>query len=140
MAEKICEFGFPGPLRDKLVDAVLRGEKTATSSLMTEWEQDGNPLPSIGELQTVIDSDGRAAAVIEVLAVDVISLGDADLRLALEEGEGFRSVGEWRRAHERFWNDEVHPTVRDTSAWPIDDDTLVVAERFRIVSHARAAS
>lgn len=30
MEQHICEFGFPGPLRDRLVDAVLSGAKTAT--------------------------------------------------------------------------------------------------------------
>jgi uncharacterized protein YhfF len=36
MEQRICEFGFPGPLRDRLVDAVLSGVKTATSSLLAD--------------------------------------------------------------------------------------------------------
>ena len=43
------------------------------------------------------------------------------MRLALDEGEGFRSVAEWREAHEEFWRRTV------------DDDTQVVVERFRLV-------
>lgn len=119
---RIAEFGAPGPLRDRLVAAVLRGEKTATSSLLAEWAEEGEPLPDPGELQTVVDSEGRAVGVIEVLAVDVVRLGDCDLQLALDEGEGFRSVAEWREAHEEFW------APRD-----VDEDTSVVVERFRIV-------
>jgi uncharacterized protein YhfF len=131
--ERVCEFGFPGPLRDRLVDAVLRGEKTATSALMVEWEEEAEPLPNVGEHQTVVDSEGHPVAVIELVAVDVIRLGDADLRLALEEGEGFRSVAEWRDDHERFWNDEVKPQLRGGAALLLDDDTQVVAQRFRLV-------
>lgn len=131
--ERVCELGFPGPLRDRLVAAVLREEKTATSSLMVEWEEDAEPLPHVGERQAVLDSGGCPVAVIEVVAVDLIRLGDADLRLALEEGEGFRSVAEWREAHEQFWNGEGRPHLRAPSAWRLDDDTQVVVERFRLV-------
>jgi uncharacterized protein YhfF len=131
--ERLCEFAVPGPLRDRLVDAVLRGAKTATSSLKVEWEEDGDPLPQVGERQTVVDSENRPVAVIEIVAVDVIRLGDADLRLAVEEGEGFRSVAEWREAHERFWNDEVKPHIPGRFAWRLDDDTQIVVERFRLV-------
>jgi uncharacterized protein YhfF len=120
MAERLCELGYPGPLRDQLVGAALRGEKTATSSLLQEWEEDGEPLPQPGERQAMVDSDGRRIAVIEIIAVDVIRLADADMRLARDEGEGFRSVAEWREAHEEFWSRTV------------DDDTEVVVERFRV--------
>ena len=43
------EFAFPGELRDRLVAAVLRGEKTGMSSLRAEYEEDGRD----------VDSDGR---------------------------------------------------------------------------------
>jgi uncharacterized protein YhfF len=99
---RVCEFGTPGSLRDRLVVAVLAGEKTATSSLLSEWESEGETLPVAGELQAVVNSDARPVAIIELLGVDVIRLGDADLQLALDEGEGFRSITDWRQAHERF--------------------------------------
>jgi hypothetical protein len=48
MEQRICEFGFPGPLRDRLVDAVLSGVKAATSSLLADWERDGEEPPAAG--------------------------------------------------------------------------------------------
>ncbi len=93
---RVCDLGYPGPLRDRLVAAVLRGEKTATSSLLAEWEQEEDPLPESGGHRTLIDSGGRAVGVIEIRSADVIRLGDADLRLAIAEGEGFGSVAQWR--------------------------------------------
>jgi uncharacterized protein YhfF len=132
--ERICEFAMPGPLRDRLVGAVLRGQKTATSSLLLEWEVDREPLPVAGARQTVVDSDGQPVGVIELLAVDVIRLADADLALALGEGEGFESVAEWRDAHERFWAEEVMPRLPRDRLAPLIDETLVVVERFRLVS------
>lgn len=54
--EILCEFGVPGPLRDRLVEVVLLGKKTATSSLLVEWEHEGVPLSDVGERSTVINS------------------------------------------------------------------------------------
>jgi uncharacterized protein YhfF len=119
--ERLCELGYPGPLRDRLVDAVLRGQKTATSSRLEDWRADGEPLPYAGERQTVIDSAGQPVAAVEIVGVEVIRCGDADMQLALDEGEGFDSVADWRQAHDEFWNGEV------------DDDTPIVVERFRLV-------
>jgi uncharacterized protein YhfF len=127
----VALFGPPGPMRDRLVTAVRRGEKTASSSLLVEWEADREPLPAAGDRLTVIDSDESPVALIELLAVDVIRLGDADLSLARDEGEGFESVAEWREAHERFWSDEVIPELPD--GLTLSDDTEVVVERFRLV-------
>lgn len=42
----IAEFGFPGPLRDKLVAAILAGIKTTTTALAAEYEREGEPLHS----------------------------------------------------------------------------------------------
>lgn len=43
----IFEFAFPGPLRDKLVSAVLDGTKTTTTGLLHDYEIDGDPLPVV---------------------------------------------------------------------------------------------
>jgi uncharacterized protein YhfF len=120
-------------MRDRLVAAVLRGEKTATSSLLLEWEAENEPLPAVEDRLTVIDSDEQPVAVIELVAVDIVRLGDADLRLARDEGEGFESVAEWRQAHEQF-SAEVIPRLPAGFADPVTDDTEVVVERFRLVS------
>ncbi len=139
LPERLCEFASPGPLRDRLVGAVIQGRKTATSSLLAEWEQDQEPLPAAGQCQTVIDSDGRAVGIIELVAVEVIRLGDADERLAFEEGEGFADIGEWRHAHEGFWAEEVLPNLPAGLTGPLTDETLVVVERFRLVAEVSGA-
>jgi uncharacterized protein YhfF len=131
---RTCELGTPGPLRDRLVLAVLEGRKTATTSLLAEWEHEQEPLPAVGERQTVVASDGTPVAVIELLDVAVTALADADPRLAVDEGEGCRSVSEWRAAHTRFWMEEVVPRL--PGAPPVGDDTLIVVERFRVVSRS----
>jgi uncharacterized protein YhfF len=60
------EFAFPGPLRDRLVAAVLDGSKTTTSGLLQDYEIDGEPLPVAGSRAAVIDSaDDDTPAVLQ---------------------------------------------------------------------------
>ena len=44
-----------------------------------------------------------------------------DVEFARDEGEGFESVSDWREAHERFFGRTI------------DDATMIVALRFRLV-------
>lgn len=121
----IAELGFPGELRDRLVGAVLRGEKTATAGLLAEYEEEGERLPEPGDRFVLVDSDERGVALIETIEARVVRAGDVDEAFARDEGEGLETVADWRAAHERFWG-AYRPE-------PITDETLVVCERFRLV-------
>jgi uncharacterized protein YhfF len=70
----------------------------------------------------LIDYDDLPVAVIETTEMRIVRAGDVDEQFARDEGEGFETVEDWRRAHERFWAEHE-----------IDDQTLIVAERFRLV-------
>ena len=130
---QVAEFAFPGPLRDELVAAILRGEKTATAGLLAEFEREGEPLPRVGERALVIDSEQRPVAVIETTDVRVVRAADVDLQFAIDEGEGFTSVADWRAAHEAFWHGEEMRAALGEPRVDVTDETLVVAERFRLV-------
>jgi uncharacterized protein YhfF len=127
------EFAFPGPLRDKLVAAILSGAKTSTSGLVHAYEAEDEPLPQAGLVAAVVDSADRRVAAIEVTEVRIVRLADVDLRHVLDEGEGDESVAQWRAGHEAFWRSaELREAVGDPE-FTVDDDTLVVAVRFRRV-------
>ncbi len=131
----VVAFGFPGELRDRLVAAVLTGEKTATTGLLIEWELDREPVPRAGERFLVVDSAEAPVAVIAMEEVRVLRLAEVDIAIAHEEGEGFNGVEEWRLAHEAFWNsyaDELRSRLGDPS-WTLVDETPVVVERFRLI-------
>jgi uncharacterized protein YhfF len=127
------EFAFPGPLRDQLVAAILAGDKTTTSGLIDDYERAGEPLPRPGERYAVIDSADNRVAVIEMTAVRVIRLGDVDLPHAVGEGEGYTSVAEWRVGHEQFWHSAEYRGARGDPGFTVDDDTLMVAQAFRLL-------
>ena len=127
------EFAFPGPLRDDLVSAVLAGQKVSTTSLRREYELERNPLPEPGQRSVVVDSENRPVAVIEITSVKVVRLGDVDMRHAIDEGEGYTSVAEWRAGHEGFWHsDEIRQELGDPT-FTVNDNTRVVLERFRVI-------
>jgi uncharacterized protein YhfF len=134
------EFAFPGPLRDRLVAAVLSGAKTTTTALLVGYEVDGAPLPETGQRRVVVDSADQPVATIEVTDVRVIRLADVDLRHAVDEGEGDESVAQWRAGHEKFWHsEEVRAELGDPD-FTVDDDTLVLTQRFRLVEAPVEAS
>jgi len=128
----VAEFAFPGPLRDQLVAAIVAGDKTTTTGLVADYEREGEPLPRPGLRQVVVDSAGHPVTVIETTAVRVLRLGEVDLDHALGEGEGYRSVAEWRAGHEQFWHSaDVRNELGDPE-FTVSDDTLVVAQTFRL--------
>src|SRR4029077_17836139 len=118
------ELGFRRTeLRRQLVHAVLRGEKTATASLRVEYAPDADePLPETGEGFGAMGYDDEVLGVVETTDVRVVRAAEVDLRFAIDEGEGFETVAQWRAAHERFWSDHV-----------ITDGTLIVCQRFILV-------
>jgi uncharacterized protein YhfF len=130
---RVAQFAFPGPLRDQLVAAIVSGAKTTTTGLVADYQHEGEPLPRPGERAVVVDSDGEPVTVIETVAVRVIRLADVDLAHALGEGEGYDSVAGWRAAHEGFWHSAQVRDALGDPGFTVDDDTLVVAEEFRVV-------
>jgi uncharacterized protein YhfF len=129
----IAEFGFPGPLRDRLVAAILSGEKTTTTGLLEEYRREGREPEAAGTRELVVDSAGRGVAVIEVLEVEVGRMGDVELAFAIAEGEGFTSVAEWRDVHVAFFTSSELTAALGEPPVVVDDDTLVVCSRFRVV-------
>src|SRR5438309_11238885 len=94
-------FDEPGPLRDKLTSLALAGAKTATASLLREYEAEGADLPRAGQQDLLVDSQDQPVAVVETLEVRVVRLADVD---ANDEGEGYAGPTEFRISHERYWN------------------------------------
>jgi uncharacterized protein YhfF len=129
----VAEFAFPGPLRDRLVAAILDGTKTSTTALLAGFVHEGLPVPHVGQREQVIDSAGRPVAVIEYTEVRVGTRSDVDEAFAVEEGEGFRTVDQWWAAHAAFFtSSEVREDLGDPE-FRVDDTTRLILQRFRLV-------
>jgi len=127
-------FAFPGPLRDELTALALAGTKTTTAGLLAEIEADGDPMPEPGVREILLDSGERPIALIETVSCRVARLADVDDQHAIDEGEGYADAAEFRTSHERFWNGYLEDLrERIGPDFAIDDGTLVVLQRFKIV-------
>ena len=127
-------FAFPGPLRDELTALALAGTKTTTAGLFAEMEADGEAVSAPGDREILLDSDLRPVALIETVDCRIVRLADVDDRHAIDEGEGYADAAAFRISHERFWNGYLDDLrARLGPEFTIDDDTLVVLQRFRVV-------
>lgn len=132
---EVTELGTPGTLRDRLVAAVVAGEKTATTCLEVLYRLAGEEPPAPGTRSALLDSDGGVVGTVEYTRVYTLPLGLIGWEVARDEGEGFASVAEWRAAHEQFWARFV-PAVRvrlGDPGWRLTDEEPVVVEYFRLL-------
>lgn len=95
-------FGDTPELADELIALVLAGTKTAAASALWEFEDEGEPLPAVGDLAIALDAAGRPRALLRTTAVRVVAFDDVDAEHARLEGEGDRSLEHWRAAHRHY--------------------------------------
>ena len=117
-------FGSDPETSDALGLLVRDGQKRATTSLLSEYEEEGEPLPAVGNLCVVLDGRGAPMCVIRTVHVEVRAFGLVDEAFASVEGEGDGSLAYWREEHARFFA---------TLGKSVDDDTMVVLETFELL-------
>jgi uncharacterized protein YhfF len=118
-------LGTPGELRATLNTLVLAGVKTATAGLLSDYAQEGEELEQVGERLVLVDDDDALAGVVEITGVEIVRFADVPWEFARSEGEGDRSIEEWRAGHSAYWA---------RVGTPVDDDSDIVCLRFRLVS------
>ncbi|MFF0152363.1 ASCH domain-containing protein [Micromonospora sp. NPDC005203] len=118
-------LGTPGELRTTLNTLVLAGVKTATAGRLAYYAEEGEELEHVGERLALVDDDDALAGVVEVTGLEVVRLADVSWDFAHSEGEGDRSIEEWRAGHSAYWA---------RLGTPVDDDTPIVCVRLRLVS------
>lgn len=128
------EYAFPGPLRDKLVAAILRGEKTATASLMEEYQRGEEQLPMVGDIEVVIDSDEKPVCLTEITDVSCEPFGKVSVVHAIAEGEGFSDAEAWRIAHREFWTSAEFVADMGDPEVIINDSTVVVLVSMEVIA------
>lgn len=121
-------FGDSPTMADELGRLVVLGIKTATCSLLWEYEAGDEPLPHAGDLSIILDGAGRPLCILQTTQVEIKPYDDVDAQFAFDEGEGDRSLAFWRDAHWRFFSRTCREIGRSVSP-----DMLLVCERFKVV-------
>ena len=121
-------FGDSVALADELAALVVAGQKRATASLPVQFESEGVAPPAPGDVSIVTRGDGTPVAIIETTDIRLVPFGHVDAEFAATEGEGDGSLAYWRHAHTNFFG-----RVVARLGGRLDDTTLVVCERFRLL-------
>lgn len=130
-----CRFGHTVENANKTADLIVSGEKTATSSLLAEFEISGKPLPEPGSLSIVVNGVDQAVAVIQTREVEILRFDEIGPQFAHDYGEGDRTLAFWQTAMWAYYFEEserlgVHAT----------QDMPMVCEYFEVVFRAQPAA
>ncbi len=94
---------------------------------LAELEIQGDPIPSVGDLNIVTDWNGVAQCVIRTTHVAIVPLGDVTAEFAALEGEGDGSLAYWRRVHRAYYKRVLAGTEHAvTEALPIACESFEV--------------
>jgi uncharacterized protein YhfF len=125
-------IGFGGSdraLATELANLVVNGPKRATATLLRDFETGVEPVfPQVGDFWVLFDGDGHPRAILQTTQVDISAFGDVDAAFAWDEGEGDRTLADWRAGHTRYFE-----RMALTRGFEFNDNTMVVLERFRLV-------
>lgn len=122
---KFCGGGLVG---DKLADLVKDGIKTATSSIKLGYDLEGDPLPQVGDLSIVLYDDGSPACIIEETLASIVPFNEVNKQHAYKEGEGSRTLKEWKKVHFNFFSLEY-----EEYGQTFNEDEFCVLEEFKVV-------
>ncbi len=96
-------FGDSADMADDLGELVRSGRKTATCSLLWEFEAEGETLPRVGDHSIILNGNNQPLCIIETVEVTIRPFDEVDAAFAAAEGEGDLSLTYWREAHWRFF-------------------------------------
>jgi uncharacterized protein YhfF len=120
-------FGDEPELAETLLAAVLAGEKTATSSALWDYDDEGAPLPVVGELSILLDGERHPRALIRTTSVETTTFDEVDDDFAAAEGEDDRTLESWRAGHEAYFRRTLG------EGREFSEDMPVVCERFELL-------
>lgn len=116
MNEKMKTWRF-GVDNNRLVDLVLRGKKTATTSIYEE-----NSISKAGEESILLYENEQAACITKTVKVIITEFKNITKELSELEGEG--DFEEWKTTHMEFFR-----TIKPK----FDENTKVEFEIFEVV-------
>ncbi len=122
------QLGDNPDLANRLGALIVNGVKTATCSALWEWEAEGTSITEVGLKTIVLNGNGEPLCIVETTEVLIRPFDHVDAHFAAAEGEGDRSLKDWREGHWRYFSRTL-PKINRTPTL----DMPLVCERFRIV-------
>ena len=120
-------FDLPEHETNYLINLILSGKKTATTSCLLSYEIENDTLPQVGEYDILTDLDGNPLCVLQTTNVTVLPFKDVTFDICKREGEN-DSIESWQALHREFFIKEGKEL-----GYIFTDDALVVFEDFEVV-------
>ena len=127
-------FGDTPALAQELVELVLHGPKRATAGLADVNDELPLAKPERDGYSVVTEFDGTPRGVIRTTSLERRAFRDVDASFAWDEGEGDRTLADWKDGHRRFFSRELSAAGRT-----FDEGMLVDLERFELLYPFEAA-
>ena len=129
---QVWYFGITREMADELLQLVLEDKKTATASLVWEYEDKPEEAPVVGGYSVVTDFDGDPKCVVKTTELRVLPFNEVDEKFAFDEGEGDQSLDYWRQVHWDCFSKRCAEIGREP-----DTEMPVNCERFILLYHQR---
>ena len=112
----------------ELAALVKAGYKRATASAYWAYEDNQDPLPTVGDYSVITNWEGEAQCIIRTTSVEIVPFLKVTADFARTEGEGDRSLDYWRRVHWASFTRELQAIGK----YP-EETMPVVCETFEVV-------
>src|SRR5207247_604870 len=103
----VFAFGNSPELAAKLAHLVVNGVKRGSTGWLAAAERDGSPIPEVGTISIVTDGFGYPRCAIRTDRVEHRRFADIDATQSWAEGEGDRTLEDWREGHLRYFHQEA---------------------------------
>lgn len=113
---------------NNLAELVKQGIKRATTGLYYLYEIEDDILPKDGDLNIIIDWEGKAQCIIQTKKVTILPFKNVTEDFAKIEGEGDKSLKYWQEVHINAFNRHLQ-----NYQMKFNEDMLVVCEEFETV-------
>ena len=107
---------------------IVSGVKTATSSLLWDYDATGTRPPSLGALSIVMNGKGEPVCIVETTWLKVQAFNQIDEPFARDYGEWDGTLATWRKECLAYYGHRCEALGRTPSP-----DMPLVCERFRVV-------
>jgi uncharacterized protein YhfF len=125
---QVWYFGNSPEMAQALTALVLQGKKRATASLVEFNESHAELAPVENGYSVVTNFEGVPLCVIQTTEIRHLPFDEVDAQFAFDEGEGDRTLADWRDGHRRYFTKEAAE-----NGLGFNEKSLVCCERFRLL-------
>jgi uncharacterized protein YhfF len=125
----VFHFGDGPEIAATLVHLVMKSVKRGTTGWTAVAEREGVQIPRVGMVSIVTDGFGNAQCAIRTERIEHLRFADVDATHAWVEGEGDRTLEDWREGHLDYFRREA-----ERHGLTFDDDSMLFFEHFRLLA------